>query len=70
MTKLLMMNKDNLPDIVYCHNDLVAIGAIDAASIHGLRIPEDIVFVETDNISLSQFTNPNLTTLNPKKCDS
>lgn len=63
MTQLLRDKKNNLPDAVYCHNDLVAIGAMDAVVKYGLKVPEDISFVGTDNIVLGKYSNPNLTTI-------
>ncbi len=44
-------------------NDPMAIGAISAFQAHGLRIPEDVAIVGFDNIHLSTFTQPPLTTI-------
>ncbi len=44
-------------------NDLLAIGAMNALSESGLSIPQDVSVIGCDDIMLSEFTNPPLTTL-------
>ena len=51
------------PTAVVASNDLTAIGAIGAIHERGLRIPEDISVVGYDDIQLSAYTQPSLTTL-------
>ena len=51
------------PTAVFCSNDLTAIGAMGAIHKHGLRIPEDISIIGYDDILLSSYTQPALTTL-------
>lgn len=63
MKELLTMSAEQLPTCVFACNDLMAIGAIRAISEVGLRVPEDVAVVGYDNISLSSFTNPPLTTV-------
>ena len=52
------------PDAVFCAEDSMAMGAIDAArnEFH-LRIPEDISIMGFDNIAVGQFQSYNLTTM-------
>jgi LacI family transcriptional regulator len=54
---------DERPTAVFACNDLMAMGAICAASKRRLRIPEDIAIVGCDDIALAAFTNPSLTTV-------
>jgi LacI family transcriptional regulator len=61
MTKLLSLPKP--PTAVLTSNDLTAIGALRAITRVGLRVPEDISVVGFDDIELSQFTQPPLTTV-------
>jgi DNA-binding LacI/PurR family transcriptional regulator len=61
MTKLLSLPKP--PTAVLTSNDLTAIGALRAITRVGLRVPEDISVVGFDDIELSQFTQPPLTTI-------
>jgi LacI family transcriptional regulator len=51
------------PTAVLASNDLTAIGAMGAIHEAGLRIPEDISVVGFDDIELSAYTQPALTTL-------
>ena len=48
MRKLLGLNP--LPDGVFCYNDPVAIGAIDAILEAGLRVPEDVAVIGCGNL--------------------
>ena len=48
---------------VMTSNDLMAIGAIRAIREHGLNIPDDMSIISCDDILLSQYTAPPLTTL-------
>ena len=50
-------------DGLVCANDLIAAGALLALSKRGLRIPEDVKVTGIDNISISQYLNPPLTTV-------
>jgi DNA-binding LacI/PurR family transcriptional regulator len=61
MTQLLA--SASRPTAVLTSNDLTAIGALGAIHRAGLRVPEDISLVGFDDIELSQFTQPPLTTI-------
>jgi DNA-binding LacI/PurR family transcriptional regulator len=61
MMQLLALPKP--PTAVLTSNDLTAIGALRAITRVGLRVPEDISVVGFDDIELSQFTQPPLTTI-------
>jgi LacI family transcriptional regulator len=50
-------------DGIVCANDLVAAGALLALSKKGLRVPEDVKVTGIDNISISPYLNPPLTTV-------
>lgn len=50
-------------DAIFCASDLIAVGAMQAMHDNGIRIPEDIAIVGYDNIPVSRFTNPALTTV-------
>ena len=51
------------PDAVFCANDLMAIGALDAARELGLRVPEDVRIVGFDDIEAASLVSPALTTI-------
>ena len=45
-----------------CYNDLVAVGALQAATAMGRRVPEDLAIVGFDDIPLAALVRPPLTT--------
>jgi LacI family transcriptional regulator len=51
------------PTAVFCANDLMAIGAMDAVREAGLRIPEDVRLAGFDDIEAATLVNPALTTV-------
>jgi LacI family transcriptional regulator len=48
---------------VFAANDESALGAIEAARTHGLRIPQDLSVVGFDGTYLSRMATPPLTTV-------
>lgn len=55
------------PTAVFCYNDMLAIGLLRGLQDAGLRIPEDCSVAGFDNITISAFTTPPLTTLDQPK---
>jgi LacI family transcriptional regulator len=51
------------PTAIFACNDLMALGALRAADKAGLRVPLDLSVVGFDNIELTNFINPPLTTI-------
>lgn len=51
------------PDLVFCSNDDMAIGALKACYEQGIKVPDEISLIGFDNIHYSQYTNPSLTTI-------
>ena len=58
-----ILASDVRPTAVLASNDLTAIGAMGAITEAGLRVPEDISVVGYDDIQLSAFTTPPLSTV-------
>lgn len=52
-------------DAVMCVNDAVAVGAMRAAALAGLRIPDDVAFTGFDSTEEAAFTTPPLTSVDP-----
>jgi LacI family transcriptional regulator len=51
------------PTAIFACNDVIAIGAISAVMARGLSVPQDISVIGYDNIMLSAFSTPPLTTM-------
>lgn len=51
------------PTAVFAASDVVALGVMSAIHAEGLRIPDDIALVGFDDIPLSEYVNPRLTTV-------
>jgi DNA-binding LacI/PurR family transcriptional regulator len=51
------------PTGIICSNDLMAIGALQEATLLGLRVPEDLSIVGFDGIDAATWTQPALTTV-------
>jgi LacI family transcriptional regulator len=52
------------PTAIICVNDFMALGVLRALRDRGLKVPEDVSVVGYDNIRLSEFAYPPLTTVN------
>jgi DNA-binding LacI/PurR family transcriptional regulator len=52
------------PTAIVCVNDFMALGVNKALRDMGLGVPQDVSVVGCDNISLSEFACPALTTIN------
>jgi len=48
---------------IFCHSDRMAIGCIKALEENGLRVPEDIAVVGYNDIEISKYLRPSLTTV-------
>lgn len=48
---------------VFAQNDMMAIGAMKALRERGLKVPEDVAVIGFDNIPLSSFVTPELSTV-------
>lgn len=51
------------PTAIFCHSDIMALGALSLAKRRGLKVPGDLSIIGFDNISLSEFCDPPLTTV-------
>lgn len=62
-------NYNNLPEVVICANDSIAIGVYNACEKFDVKIPDDIAVSGFGHVKISSLLNPPLTTvkLNLKK---
>lgn len=51
------------PTAVFCHSDVMALGALSHAKRRGLQVPQDLSIIGFDNIALAEFCDPPLTTV-------
>lgn len=48
---------------VFAHNDMIALGVLDSLKQAGVRIPEDVALVGSDNVIMARWFHPYLTTV-------
>ncbi|MFC0560526.1 LacI family DNA-binding transcriptional regulator [Halalkalibacter alkalisediminis] len=52
---------------IFCASDLMALGVMSAAKRLGLKVPDELSIVGYDNITLAQYVQPQLTTVDQDK---
>lgn len=63
LENMVSVSKENMPDGLIVMSDLLAIGAMKALDELGYRIPDDIKIISYDNLNISSFVRPALTTI-------
>jgi LacI family transcriptional regulator len=58
-----LLDADEPPTAIFAFNDMLAIGALQAAREHGLRVPEDLSIVGFDDTFEASIVTPPLTTV-------
>ncbi|ATZ10100.1 DNA-binding transcriptional regulator CytR [Erwinia amylovora] len=58
-----LMRLPQPPDALFCHSDIIALGAMSQAKSMGLRVPQDLSLIGFDDIELSRYSDPQLTTV-------
>jgi LacI family purine nucleotide synthesis repressor len=61
--RVLLLKGVKIPDAFFCANDEMAWGCIRALTEAGHRVPEEVSVIGFDDISLSAFYKPALTTI-------
>lgn len=59
----LLKNSENRPTAIFAGNDLQAMGVYEAARRLNIRIPQDLSVIGFDDLQLSEFMGPALTTI-------
>ena len=62
-----LKNRGRLPSALFVCNDMMAMGVIHAAAQDGLRVPQDLSLIGYDDIHLSKYMTPALTTIHQPK---
>ncbi|HIH2663286.1 TPA: LacI family DNA-binding transcriptional regulator, partial [Burkholderia cenocepacia] len=60
---LSLLREPNPPTAIFCANDLMAIGAIEAVKHLGMRVPDDISVLGYDDQEIARHTHPPLSTI-------
>jgi DNA-binding LacI/PurR family transcriptional regulator len=58
-----LLASGEMPTAIVCVNDIMAVGALRELRERGLRVPDDISVTGFDNVKLSEFCYPALTTV-------
>lgn len=61
------MDLDERPSAIVCFNDMMAIGVLSAMKDAGLRVPGDFSMVGFDNIAITAYSDPPITTFEQPK---
>lgn len=59
----LLLSSENPPTAIFCSNDYMALGAMQGAKESGIAIPENLSVVGFDDMAISSFISPGLTTI-------
>lgn len=62
-----VMRLKNMPTAIIAHSDELAAGAINEAFAQGIRVPEDISIIGTDDKPIAHMLRPGLTTIGQPK---
>jgi LacI family transcriptional regulator/LacI family purine nucleotide synthesis repressor len=62
-----ILRLEDKPTAIFCQGDEIAVGAMQAIEEAGLKVPDDFSIVGFDDIEISQYLNPALTTVGQKK---
>ena len=57
-----LLDRSPRPSAILVINDLLALGALRAAALHGLRVPDDLSIASFDDIEMAAYATPPLTT--------
>lgn len=60
----LFQARDIIPDAIFAVSDILALAAINVAKQNGYSVPEDIAVIGFDNNSISEMSNPKISTIN------
>jgi DNA-binding LacI/PurR family transcriptional regulator len=58
-----VLSRPEIPTMMFCGNDLIAMGAMSALEESGVRVPEDVSVLGIDDIFFAYLARPPLTTI-------
>lgn len=59
----MLEHPDDLPDVIFCCNDELAVGVQETLQAYGIRIPDDVMVTGFDNREISLRATPRITTV-------
>lgn len=62
-----LLDRAEPPDAVFCVSDLLALGAVRAAHLRGVALPDALGVVGFDDVEDGRYATPSLTTVGPDK---
>ena len=58
-----VLSRPEIPTVMFCGNDLIAMGAMSALEEAGVTVPEDVSILGIDDIAFASLARPPLTTI-------
>jgi LacI family repressor for deo operon, udp, cdd, tsx, nupC, and nupG len=58
-----LLGRSEPPTAIFCFNDEMAMGALQVARRHGLRVPRQLSIIGFDDIRFAKYVDPPLTTI-------
>jgi DNA-binding LacI/PurR family transcriptional regulator len=58
-----ILAQNEIPTVIFCGNDLIAMGAMNALEEAGVRVPDDVSVIGIDDIAFAFLARPPLTTI-------
>lgn len=58
-----ILHKKELPEAIFCINDMIAFGVLQVLQKQHIRVPEDVSIIGFDNIIFTSIVTPELTTI-------
>lgn len=65
-----LIAQNNLPHAIFYANDEMAIGGLDALKEKNIKVPDDISIIGLDDIEISEYVDPPLTTIKQPKYET
>lgn len=63
MANKLVSQQTGLPDVIFCENDTIALGALKAFHDHNIKVPQDIALLGFNDLPTSEYSIPPLSTI-------
>jgi DNA-binding LacI/PurR family transcriptional regulator len=58
-----ILSQSEIPTVIFCGSDLIALGAMSALEEAGVKIPDDVSVIGIDDISFASLARPPLTSI-------